>query len=736
MKKTFKILLFIFTLFYMIPNKNIKAEEEKYNYQQKEEVILENINVDSMYNNETFQVGNEIYIKKYNIIKSGILVDYLETNEYIYIIYKNSDKCYLEQLNTSGETLKKETINQEVKDACVLNKKIYLVGTRYNNATIFIYNENLEQETIYDYGGDGYEEYNHVEVVNDKLYLFGLKDGISHNSVFKNVGNVTDKKSFIVTLDDNYKIDKSLYINYQTSNEIISNIVLNNKIYFMVSTNNDKYQYRINNNLEVEECFKISDFNTNDVIILNNIDMEKYKVYVYQNDNDLYFDVFTNKLEYSYKITNNKENIKLLYIENINGYLDIYYKENNNIIKYSLCEYHIVKKDNKKVEYNDSTYKDVNHFKIESFFTKLEFKYNDELNKNINLSKAKEYNASYIATVDKFEIIVTTPYIVLPYINVINEGIYERGYILNFSDELYINDNIVYPGEVLNQTGLVKVKHVSSGTNEFNIYVEDSYYKDFDINQKHIDIEQSIGSIYQYKLELSEYKEVKNIYVNDTIYPFIQKDNMITIDFKSEESNKIKEYNINYIEYMDGSIYNINEKIKIKTLKKLPVIDIYYMEDMLTYNILDYDKSITDVIIKYYDNNELVKIDKTYLNNFTVNVDEKQYDIEVVLQYEDGSKSYFEESIFQIKASSYIKDKLFEISFDKTEEGLSKINLSVNKSLNLKVLSCEVRNTQLNSFISNDKALNTILISSAITILILLSTGVIILIKKKKTSLN
>ncbi len=735
MKKTFKILLFIFTLFYMIPNKNIKAEE-KYNYQQKEEVTLENTNVDSMYNNETFQVGNEIYIKKYNIIKSGILVDYFERNEYIYIIYKNSDKCYLEQLNTSGETLKKEIINQEVKDACVLNKKIYLVGTRYNNATIFIYNENLEQETIYDYGGDGYEEYNHVEVVNDKLYLFGLKDGISHNSVFKNVGNVTDKKSFIVTLDDNYKIDKSLYINYQTSNEIISNIILNNKIYFTVSTNNDKYQYRINKDLEVEECFKISDFNTNDVILLNNIDMEKYKIYVYQNDIDLYFDVFTNKLEYSYKITNNKENIKLLYIENINGYLDIYYKENNNIIKYSLCEYHIIKKDNKKVEYNDSTYKDVNHFKIESFFTKLEFKYNDELNKNINLSKAKEYNASYIATVDKFEIIVTTPYIVLPYINVINEGIYERGYILNFSDELYINDNIVYPGEVLNQTGLVKVKHVSNETNEFNIYVEDSYYKDFDINQKYVDVELSIGSIYQYKLELSEYKEVKNIYVNDIIYPFIQKDNIITIDFKSEESNKIKEYNINYIEYIDGTIYNINEKIKIKTLKKLPVIDIYYMEDMLTYNILDYDKSITDVIIKYYDNNELVKIDKTYLNNFTVNVDEKQYDIEVVLQYEDGSKSYFEESIFQIKASSYIKDKLFEISFDKTEEGLSKINLSVNKSLNLKVLSCEVRNTQLNSFISNDKALNTILISSAITILILLSTGVIVLIKKKKTSLN
>ena len=349
----------------------------------------------------------------------------------------------------------------------------------------------------------------------------------------------------------------------------------------------------------VDIFLELSKYNVNsNLILLNNINMEKYKVYVYYENNNICYDIITNKLEYTYKLL--KKDAVILYVENINGYLEIYYLEQNCIYKISLCEYHIDFIKDKKVEYNDKTYKNTDHFKVDSFFTNYEFEYDDELNKDIKLTKSDIYTAYYKDIIDDFEVIVSTNYNVIPFRNVVNDGIYERGYVVNFSDILYINDIEVYPGEVLNQTGEVRIKHVTKEeTIEFNIYVVDNYYKEFIINYQTSDIELSPNSIYEYKLELSEFKEVKYIYVDDKIYPFNQYDKVIILEFLSSNSNNIQTYNLNYVEFIDGTIYNINDKIKIKNLKKLPIIDIYNIDDTISYNILDYDQTISDIIINY-----------------------------------------------------------------------------------------------------------------------------------------
>ena len=547
MKKIYKIFIVVFIFMYFTKS-NVVNAEESINHLTEETLYVENVNAISLYDNNTIQTENEFYFLEYNIIKTGYLIDYYTLEDNIYVIYERSSKYYIECITKEGEIISKVTLGLTVKDSYYLDK-FYIVGTRYDNATIHIYNNDLSKDTIYDYGGSGYEEFNYINIIDDRIYLFGLKDGISHDSVFANVGNETDKKSFIVTLDEKFKVDNTLYLNYDSKIELIDNIKLNNNNFYFILKTLDKgcYQYRIDRNLNVLESFDLSVINSYEsVILLDNVNMNKYKIYLYYKDDSICYDVVTNKMIYSYKLL--KENIKIIYTENLNGILDIYYLKDNSIYKFSLCEYHIDYIKDKIIEYNDKTYKDVDHFKISSFFTDYIFEYDNELNKDIDLSKSDIYTAYYKTEIQNFEILVCTKYNVLPFVNVVNEGIYERGYVLNFSDRLYINNVEVYPGEVLNQTGNVKIKHVTNNiTNEFNIYVTDDYYKEFFINYQVSDVELTPNSVYEYKIELSDYKEVKNIYINDKVYSFEQYDNLILIEFISSDSNNIKIYNLNYI---------------------------------------------------------------------------------------------------------------------------------------------------------------------------------------------
>lgn len=732
MKKIYKIFIVVFIFMYFTKS-NVVNAEESINHLTEETLYVENVNAISLYDNNTIQTENEFYFLEYNIIKTGYLIDYYTLEDNIYVIYERSSKYYIERITKEGEIISKVTLGLTVKDSYYLDK-FYIVGTRYDNATIHIYNNDLSKDTIYDYGGSGYEEFNYINIIDDRIYLFGLKDGISHDSVFANVGNETDKKSFIVTLDEKFKVDNTLYLNYDSKIELIDNIKLNNNNFYFVLNTIDKgcYQYRIDRNLNVLESFNLSIINSYEsIILLDNVNMNKYKIYLYYKDDSICYDVITNKMIYSYKFL--KENIKIIYTENLNGILDIYYLKENSIYKFSLCEYHIDYIKDKIIEYNDKTYKDVDHFKVSSFFTDYIFEYDNELNKDIDLSKSDLYTAYYKTEIQNFEILVCTKYNVLPFVNVVNEGIYERGYVLNFSDRLYINDIEVYPGEVLNQTGNVKIKHVTNNiTNEFNIYVTDDYYKEFFINYQVSDVELTPNSVYEYKIELSDYKEVKNIYINDKVYSFEQYDNLILIEFISSDSNNIKIYNLNYIEFCDGTIYNIDDKLKIKTLKKLPIIDIYNIDDVISYNILDYDQTITDVTISYYKENILIKKEKTYLEDFSIKLNDEDVYIEVSLQYEDGSNNIYEEVLFQIKASSYLEEELFNINFEYNDDCISKVNINVNDSIKLNVTSCEVNGVLLLNYITNESDMNIIMISFITTIIFMATSGIVLLFKKKK----
>ncbi len=518
--------------------------------------------------------------------------------------------------------------------------------------------------------------------------------------------------------------------------EIINIYIKDNLIYYLLKTSkNDYYQYIISLDLNILTSYKINEYIiSNKIHLVDSINMASEIVYLYIKEDDLYIGIFDNKLKYEYKICKDMLNKDLLYFNNKEGTVNIYYKQQNDIYKLSLIEYHIIFNNTKEVYYKDKTYLDTDHFLVESYFTNLTFLYDKDLNKDINLNKSNMYEAYYKAKVGYEEIKIKTKYNVKSYLNVVNNGIYERGYVLNFTDTLYINNQKVYPGEVLNQTGEVSVRHETMNeVKEYSIYVTNKYYKDFKLNEEKCDIELYEGSIYKYQIQVQNYQDIACIYVNNKEYPYKQENNKIVLEFASDVSNIIKEYNVNYILFKDGTILEINDIFKIKTLKNLPIIDIYYIDDNITYNILDPDKSVNDIVIKYYKNNELIKEEKTLLRNTEIFTNDDNIKIQVLLQYENGSEEFYETLLFEIDVSTLLKkEKILDIEIAFEEEKLSLIKIKIHDSLRIKVLSSNVQNLSLTSYYNNDKAIKIIIITTISTGTILAISGVILLIKKKK----
>lgn len=734
-----KISLYIICLFFVIisfkTNVLASVDEDNIYHNIEENIYIENSNIISFYNTEIYQEENKFYLKEFDIYKEGTIIGYYKKENYIYIIFNKNDSTYLEMYNNQLEIIDSIKVNTLANDSIIYNNLIYIIGSRNNDASISTFTVDLEYISTYDYGGEGYEEFIGIGLINEQIYLYGLKDGISHNSCFANSGNNEDIKSFIISIDDNFQIDKSLYLNKNTKYETIDNIIINNNnIYFLLNcTDNSFYHYTLSSDLEIIESFNIQEYiDVKNIYLLDSYNLINNKVYIYVNNENLYYSVFDNKILYTYKITEFDERSEILNIYNNEGVVEIYYKSNMDIHCIMLTEYHIVYNNEKVITYKDNSYLDTSHFKVDSFFEELKFTYDQTLNESINLNISGEYDAYYVADTSHDDIIIKTKYKVLTHLNIVNEGIYKKGYQLEFLDKLYVNNEKAYPGQLLDKPGEYSIKHeTKEKINEFKIYVVDDYYKEFDINYKYSELMLNKGSIYNVEIHLSEFKKVKEVIVNNNAYPFIQNDKKITLQLNLNESNIIKDYNIDYLVFEDDSVCNINEKVNIKVLKQKPIIDIYYDERIIDYQIKDIDKTINDVLIKYYNSHELIKIEKTYLKNQTVFIDHNCTKIEIILQYEDGTSNIYEEVLYLVEVNTKSKkEELLFIDFLFNDESINGIKIENKDSLNLDFNTTSINNIELELFPKKNNSLKVILICVLSTVVIILSSVGIFLYKK------
>lgn len=711
----------------------IDAFEKDNHYNDVDESKINIEGITNIYKDVIYK-DNCFYISKYDLEYNGNLINYYEINELIYIIYQLDANTYLECLDTNYQILNYTVINHDINDTFVDSNYIYLVGSRNEDASIWIFNYDLTIKNIYDYGGDGKEEFTNIRIIEDVIYLVGSKDAISNNSCFENSGNIGENKSFIVTLDNSFSIDKSIYLNKQELVEYIDNlIVYDDSLYYLLYTNNNTYYYQLSKELKVIESFNINDYITYDqIILLDNFNKCKDKIFIYMKDDKIFYSVMDNDIKYVYQVNSYEANILLLNAYNEQGVIYIHFIKESSLYQIQLTEYHINYINEKIVSYKDSSYLDVNHFSVESYFECLEFKYNNQLNEHISLTTSGAYDATYTAYTSYGRVDITTKYNVLPYINIINNGIYKKGYMLEFTDQVYIDNNKAFLGEQLETSKEYNIKHVIDDREVYyKIYICDDYYKELYLNNIRADYELNSSSYLLYQIELSKNRPVEAVYVNNQKYDFTEHNNIITIKLETKFSNVIETYHIQKIIYTDQSEDIINDVVDIKFLKKTPLLDVSYKDENIIYNIVDNDKSINNIVIRCYENNNLIDEQNTFLNSYNYNLNKGIYRIEVVLQYELGTSALYEEVLFEIELENkHSIEDFINIEIDKTDDSISQLNIKLDKTDRMNILNAQINNTNIESAFTKSSYLMTIII--IIVSVVILGGALIVYIYKNR----
>lgn len=750
MNKTIKKVLIIVFLLLMIyicsPKEKTNAtnnndmNNDDYYYKTEEKVLQEIKSTTTIIDDETWNIYDQTYFNRYDIVLNGITKKYFVFQDKLYILFQDSGNSYLKKVNLLDNSEKEVLILGTLYDMVFYNDVLYIIGSIDDDAIIYMYNLELDYLTKYQYGGEKNEFFTNIKIINDSIYLFGLKDAISKDSPFANVGNTEEIKPFVVKLNKKMKIEKGFYINEGTPREEITSLLTKDKyMYFIIRTDDDKYyQYILNQNLEVVEKYPLNFYdNISQITLLDTKTIKDEKIYVCQSGDKLYYIIFTNQIHYSYLIKENVQNIYFCQIKN--GKLDIYYSADKMMKNIKISEYHILYLSEKQVYYQDTNYNSTSHFLVKSYFEDLRFVYDEELNEHIKLNQSQITNATYSALSESGEkIIIQTPYRVHPYINIINNGLYTKGYTMLFSDDVYLNGEKIYNGEVLSQNGIYEVvqvinqKNGEQTRNNYTIYVYDEYYKDFNINYLHSMIDLNPGEEYYYEIKLSNNKQVREIIIDNETYPFIQNNEIVSVCFKAADCCMIEEYHLDKLVFQDNTELSLDDTIKIRTKKQAPTIDIYYQEENIIYNIDDKDKTIVDVKVKYYQDNLLIKEEMTYLNPYKIVLPTQKTEVEIYLLYDDGTVDIKEELIFELEGLSDKKEKnIFQINYNisDTVKQISFSNFDSNKTT---INASSILGMSLsNIFVKEDNSwfINIVIFSTSILLVV---TTFLVAYKKHK----
>lgn len=745
MRKILLSIVITLLLFFGLSLSNLpkaQAQEEVFNQEYYEDVTSEtfqsNIKNFTMYDDHSYNLDGYSYYEGTDIKIYVQTLNYFILENDLYILYYNGNYC-LEKHDITTKEMTRIRFNHEVCNMKLVDDLIYIVGTKERDAIFYTYNLDLQMNYQYQYGGDNYEKFTDIYLLNDKIYLFGQKNGISNHSPFANVGSNTDLKSFVVSLDENFHIDKGFYINEHCQSETFEQIIVNNQSFYFIIKDEDNnfYQYHLNANLELLERYQINEYLTAEKFLLVDApNMANEKLYIYFANNNIYYAIFTNEVEHNFQIATNVK--KLLYSYLDQGSLIIYYQVDHDIIKTILTMHYIIEIKEKEVSYKDQSYLDTSHFKVSSYLEDLTFTYDQSLNENIILNKSGRYEASYSAqTTSGKKITIKTPYIIKPYINIIDGGIYPLNYILEFTDDVYLNDQKIHVGEVLNKTGELTLKHqTSEGIEEYHIRVVDRYYKNLEINNQEEMILQNKQDIYQYSFYLTTFKKVKAVYVNDIPYSFKQNKEQISLDFINKTYG-INHYKINYVVFEDDSTLSINEEFKIKTLKTKPIVDAYYMDEAFNFQIIDDDRTINDIVVKYYQNHTLVKTISSLLQPLQLKTLNEIDEIEVVLQYEIGTKDIYELTLLDLQDLNINKiSDLFEIDVAFDNNQVTNIKISKPLTKNTKINNATVLDLKITDSLNSHQSYLYLYICLGLAIIFLVIAIIILIFKRKKVSHN
>ncbi len=748
MKKIFPIICFIFFLFISMHHTSVFAKSESIIHTSTKNEEYDEAIVRAL-DNDTLCSMKKTYFTKYDVVIEKPTICYIVEENTIYGIYYQNTTSVLYSYHIGNKTYLETSVDATIYDIGYFDGRLILVGTSKDDAILYRYQKNLMLINKKCFGGKGYESFIKIIPTTSKMILFGLKDAFSESSCFYNVGNINERKTFVVSINQEDEIVDQLYINEQTQEETLQDVYYNNHtFYFLIKDSKDIYhQYQINENLEVELKIDLDEFDPTYVLQIKN---EKKDIisYIYTKDENLYIGI----LNY----TQNKGNVETIEIGKYpffysskiqDGKLEVLLKESNQVRKLTIDEYHIDYLNdfyyNNQNDYNHlEDYQSTNHFQISSYFQDLTFLYDEAQNAYIDFQKSGTYQATYVATKqDKSKLYIQTNYVVSPFINIINEGVYPSNFQLLFTDTLYVDDEKKYNGDVITTHGKHLITHlVDEETFIYTIYIFDKGAATIQ-NHQETDFTLATPSTFYFQLQTKNLqanitKAVKEVVVNHRSALFSQKGAMIYIPITTTTSGTIETYTIDKIIYQDGTSEDLNIFFTVRTLYEPPIVEAGYENEEMMYTIKRGKYTLLDMVIRTYQNNQLIDDTHYSLDHFSYTIFPTSSLAKIYVRYSLGNKEIEEIELARFLAHSTNKKSLsirFEVE-NKEDDWVVKIKDTHQKKLAVEEVYLNEQN--ITPFYQKNENRIIIYISLISSSLIIIAIITVLFVKKRRQKTN
>ena len=728
MKHLFKILLLIFSLLIIYnPLNSVKAETfstEEMMTKTKDDLLGYKKNNDmdiyEYFNNEL-----EVVINNNTLNFNGTLIDYGYANQNIYYLLIFSDDLTLYKIQNNKITKEYHFPISLTIHKMYINDKLYLLSKNHDQAVIIELDKDLSNKKEYELGVDFDTNLIDMKESNDYYYLIATRLGHSENPKFKNVGNYNETKTLIYKLDKRLNIIDICYFNNYEVREIpIFLDILNNQLFLVIQTPNNYIGYTSDLSFKtIKEAFNI------------NNDCEYEKILIGENLDFLLFD-YDDHLT----LTTKNELLDLtishiLDLDILNHELVVYYKDHNHMMKSTIWEYHINQLDNFYIGYNIGHYdfeEDLNHtdaINIESYFNEVKvFSVND-----VDLKTMENQELSLLIKLNDQKVSeLNTQLIFIPYINLIDNYCYDSGKTLNFIGQCYLDDQLLPYGSSnsVDSEGWHKVKlQVGEEVFHYQFYIKNNYYMKNDLQYDYdMTVKKEEDAIIYFSLE--ENQLASEVYVNNKSIAFKQEGNIISFKIPASVRYQVDKYILNKI-VIDNISYEMNQEIKLLTLKKTPTLNIKEEnQDHLCLDIIVTDTDQTFLYLVLKNNDEI--IDYQFGEKKTYHFDKTYDKLALYALYDLGDGIIREMMIMEINGEYKAPKDLLTIDVN-IDNSLKQIKVEWNTQDYENIDKITIAKEVVNYDYQNNYNYTNIIISMVLSIVIIITVIMLIIIKMRKT---
>lgn len=739
MKLTFKItsITIVVVLMAFMIRLFVKAESK---IETNQSIILkeneDNINVENIinYNDKHIIIKNDTITFDKEIIKGNLIAHKINTNK-LYLIVKDA-KNYLYLIKDNKITKQIEIIMDSPKAISLCNNSIIIGGSNNNNMSIEKYDETLQLLDNINYIGNGMQMCNQLICIDGYIYVGGIKDAISENKYFKNVGSKNEIKTFIFKLDEDLNLIKDAYFNELMEKEILKDLYQYQDNIGVVIQGDKNYNYVLDKNLNMVSRANIKE---NVHIVQTNKKHGIGQLYLYQSPNYIKLEIQKNNIVETINMT---EGTYINHYVN-KGILYIYYLYNETIYLQELSEYHIDYLETLYLDYFDYDETTLNHFQVDSYLEDLTTKI-DDISPYFVRNQNGKYEITYFLTRENNdEIIIKTPLIVRDYVNIRDGLVYPLGYQLFFFGNAKLNNKSINNGASLNTEGLqtLEITNANGEIKTYSFTVVDSYYKTINLPTMQTDFVMDKNATLWLSLGT---KEVKSIAVNGINVGKIRKiNNEYWAEINKENTPELikvgyQKLVITEIQYSDNEIDKVNYSIILCVNKDNPNYVIQETNDKqklnLKIDVNDEDQSLTNVIVDVYQNNKIIKSYVTNLKNIKITL--PKLAINTPFELYVRAKSENENTTLMYYKGKLSKDITIPltITFNENDNSIKTINIELDLSstrLQHQQLLLGQNKQNLSSKYQVTKN-NTITIISIVGSLMIIIFVIIIMLKKKK----